>query len=114
MKKTIYETNYERLNNILSGRLDKMDFESLKLESKGFMDLHIDKIGPDRLAISHTYSQNGDRIADPDMELKIHRYDGTNYLEAMTYQDSFGYQEVYPEAKTTGTSPRYCQRAAGT
>ena len=32
-------------------------------------------------------------IADPDMEVKV--YPARRMAEAMTYQDSFGYQQVY-------------------
>ena len=97
MKKTIYETNYERLNKILGGLLDTMDFEYLKLKSKGFMDLHIDKLSDDMIAIAHNYRQNGDTIPDPDMQLRISRYNGRSFLEALTFQNSLVYQEVYPE-----------------
>jgi uncharacterized protein YqiB (DUF1249 family) len=74
-----------------------LDFEYIKLKSKGYMDLHIDKLTEDTIAISHTYRQNGDSIPDPDMELRIIRCNGKSYLEAMTFQNSLIYQEVYPE-----------------
>jgi uncharacterized protein YqiB (DUF1249 family) len=95
MKKTIYETNYERLNKILGGLLETMDFESIKLESKGFMDLHIDKIGENEISLTHYYKQNGDTCPDPDMQIKVHPE--MKMIEALTYQDSFSYQEVYPK-----------------
>lgn len=97
MKKTTYETNYERLNKILSGLLDTMEFEHVKLQSRGFMDLHIDRLTSDTIAISHNFIENGDVVADPDMQLRIIRCGNRNYLEAMTFQNRFMYQEVYPE-----------------
>jgi uncharacterized protein YqiB (DUF1249 family) len=97
MEKTIYETNYQRLNKILGGLLDTMEFDHVKLQSKGFMDLHVDKLTDDTIAIAHNYSENGDVVADPDMQLRIIRYHGKNYIEAMTFQNRFLYHEVYPE-----------------
>ena len=97
MKKTIYETNYERLNKILGDLLDTMEFEHVKLESKGFMDLHVDKISDDKIAIAHNYVENGDVIPDPDMQLRVIRCGDTNFLEAMTFQNRLMYQEVYPK-----------------
>lgn len=63
---------------------------------EGFMNLNLDILHrrPDRIiiAISHYYKQNGDMIADPDMEIAV--YPSREYAEAMTYQDTYGYQSV--------------------
>lgn len=66
------------------------------------MDLSIDFIrktddGAYIIAMAHNYIQNGDVMADPDMEIKI--YPETKMAEALTYQqDGLGiYQKVYPE-----------------
>ena len=49
-----------------------------------------------RIAISHYYKHpSGDMIADPDMEVRVNRK--TETAEALTYQDTYGYQEVYSE-----------------
>ena len=93
MKNSIYETNYNKLLKIL-GNLD-LNFEALKLKSGGFMDLGVDKLGEDKIALSHYYKQNGDMVADPDMIIKIHK--DLKMVEAVTYQDSFGFRAVYPE-----------------
>ena len=63
----------------------------------GYMDLNLDILHrtPDRIiiALSHYYKHSsGDMIADPDMEIAV--YQKQEYAEALTYQDSFGYQSV--------------------
>ena len=74
--------------------------ESGKSESPGFMDFNLDilqrKGNVLRIAISHYYKHpSGDMIADPDMEVMVNRK--TETAEALTYQDTYGYQEVYSE-----------------
>ena len=53
--------------------------------------------------MAHNYIQNGNVMADPDMEIKIHK--DLEVAEALTYQqDSLGiYQEVYPEPGKVNT-----------
>jgi uncharacterized protein YqiB (DUF1249 family) len=47
------------------------------------------------IALSHYYRhQSGDMIPDPDMEIAI--YPEIEMAEALTYQDTFGFQAVYP------------------
>ena len=74
--------------------------ESGKSEAPGFMDFHLDILQRKgdvlRIAISHYYKhQSGDMIADPDMEVMVNRKNET--AEGLTYQDTYGYQEVYAE-----------------
>ena len=74
--------------------------ESGKSEASGFMDFHLDILQRKgdvlRIAISHYYKHpSGDMIADPDMEVMVNRK--TETAEALTYQDTYGYQEVYSE-----------------
>ena len=74
--------------------------ESGKSEAPGFMDFNLDilqrKRDALRIAISHYYKHpSGDMIADPDMEILVNRKTVT--AEALTYQDTHGYQEVYSE-----------------
>lgn len=91
-------------------------FEAGKSKSGGFMDLNYDHLGtvkgftPDgskidpspmyearewnRIALSHYYRHpSGDMIADPDMEIAVYQ----DMIEALTYQDTYGYRRVYPE-----------------
>jgi len=95
--RTDYHIIYDRLQPILEALGDK-DF--VKLESKGFMPLSVDRLyceksGAIRISIAHNYIQNGDVMADPDMEIQV--YSDRKMAEAMTYQqDGLGiYQQVY-------------------
>ena len=74
--------------------------ESGKSVVSGFMDFNLDILQRKgdvlRIAISHYYKhQSGDMIPDPDMEIMVNRK--TETAEALTYQDTYGYQEVYSE-----------------
>lgn len=99
----IYQQIFKELVKIIN--LDELvNKQYLKFKSSGFMDLNFDFLRFDEqnrivIAISHYYKQNGDMIADPDMEIRIDpswlNYGGIT-CEALTFQDSFGYREVYP------------------
>jgi len=77
--------------------------EYLKLKSGIFMDLNIDHLShkdDDRsivISMAHNYIQDGDVMADPDMEVRI--IPSMQMAEALTFQqDSTGtYQQVYLE-----------------
>ena len=96
----IYQTIFKELNKIVD--LNKLqELEHLKFTSKGFMDLNFDFLRIDEqdrhiIAISHYYKQNGDMISDPDMEIRIDHSRNPPTCEALTYQDSNLYQEIYP------------------
>jgi len=65
----------------------------------GFMDLNLDVLirrgGWARIALSHYWKHpSGDLIADPDMELAVSFDDET--AEALTYQDTYTFDEAYP------------------
>jgi Uncharacterized protein conserved in bacteria len=47
------------------------------------------------LALAHYFELAGDLVPDPDMQIWV--YPSTKMAEALTYQDQFGYREVYPE-----------------
>lgn len=109
-----YELIYRELDNLLPGGVEKFCSDSekhVKLKAKGFMDLSIDVIswkeekGKEtfRIAMAHNFIQNGDVMADPDMEIRIHREQKT--AEALTFQlDSLGvYQVVYPQPEIVNT-----------
>ena len=75
--------------------------EYLKLKSGSFMDLNIDHLShkdDDQsivISLAHSYIQEGDVMADPDMEIRI--IPSLKMVEALTFQqDSTGtYQQVY-------------------
>ena len=105
MKKRIYETMYNKLVKLgiinQDGSL-KFD-EYIKLKSGIFMDLNIDHLShkdDDRsivISLAHNYIQEGDVMADPDMEIRI--IPSMKMVEALTFQqDSTGtYHQVYLE-----------------
>lgn len=104
MRKLIYQTMFEKLIKI--GIIDQNGHpvfkEHVKLVHKPYMDLSIDRLsseheGTIRISLAHNFVQNGDLMADPDMEIRI--YPALKAAEALTYQmDSLGiYQVVFPE-----------------
>ncbi|MFR6268841.1 MAG: DUF6908 domain-containing protein [Mediterraneibacter faecis] len=76
---------------VLRGEVDSKTFEA----GAGFMPLTIEQIGDNYIAISHYYEQNGDAMADPDMEFAYDNERKT--LQARTYQQDAlqRYDEVY-------------------
>ena len=89
---------YKRLTRVIPN-LYSIE-ESGKSEVSGFMDFNLDILQRNgdqlRIAISHYYKHpSGDMIPDPDMEILVNRK--TETAEALTYQDSYLYQEVYSE-----------------
>ncbi|RUS44987.1 DUF1249 domain-containing protein [Cohnella sp. AR92] len=93
--KCIYERIYDRLNRLTGGINEFVaEHRSLKLQSKGFMDLTIESFGYNgKLALTHYYLLNGDLVPDPDMEILVHPE--MKMAEALTYQDTFGFKTVY-------------------
>jgi uncharacterized protein YqiB (DUF1249 family) len=95
MGKTIYERIYERLEalGIDPARLP----ESAKSKASGFMDLNLDTLETTQetvvIALSHCFQQHGDLVPDPDMQIRI--YPSRRIAEALTFQDTYGYREVF-------------------
>lgn len=92
---SIPEQNYQFVmkmaGEVLRGEVDSKTFEA----GAGFMPLTIEQVGDNFIAISHYYEQNGDAMADPDMEFA---YDNDRKtLRARTYQQDAlqRYDEVY-------------------
>ena len=74
--------------------------EAGKSVVENYMDLNLDILhrGPDRIviALSHYYQHpSGDMIADPDMAIRVSPLDHS--AEALSYQDIWGYRQVYVE-----------------
>ena len=95
----IYEANYKRLKKLIPD-LDTLTVEThRKSKSGGFMDLSFEVLSrtTDQFtcAMTHYFEQNGDLIADPDMEIRV--VPSMKMIEALAYQDQFGYRVVYPE-----------------
>jgi uncharacterized protein YqiB (DUF1249 family) len=91
---------YSRLQQL--GILDEngiMQASYLKFQAPGLMDLHVDKLTENTISLAHNGKQNGDVMADPDMELRINT-EG-HMAEALSYQNDYMgvYQVVYPEPR---------------
>lgn len=69
--------------------------EHVRAKSGSFMDLVVEKVGENEFSLTHYYEQNGDLIPDPDVTVRVH--ENMKMAEALTYQDSFGYQAIYIE-----------------
>lgn len=112
----VYETIFKRLVTI--GIIDsegRPQFgEALKLKSNGFMDLNLDMLFEEddkyTIAMAHNYIQNGDVMADPDMEIRIipsmkmaealsFRQDGGIPINQHVYEEVDGKTMVYPMIK---------------
>jgi len=112
----VYKTIFKRLKAIgIINSEGKPTFdEYLKLKSGGFMDLSLDMLyqedGSYIIAMAHNYIQNGDVMADPDMEIKIipgmqmaealsFRQDGGIPINQQVYAEIDGKKMVYPQVK---------------
>ena len=93
----IYETIYKKLNKL--GITELTEYK--KFKNPPYMDLSVDILDDTaeckKISMAHNFIQNGDVMADPDMEICIHPK--LKMAEALTYQlDSLGiFQRVYPE-----------------
>ncbi len=97
------ETGIRDIHSRIYGKLLKVIPDLLTIPEhgksivKGYMDLNLDILHrrPDRIviALSHYYKQNGDMIADPDMEVAV--YPQRETAEALAYQDCYSYRRVY-------------------
>lgn len=95
-RRTQSQLNFARLEAIAPHIMDKR-YRHATLSADSFMDLSIEWIGDDRLAMAHYGKQNGDLMADPDMELIVD-FDKKEVLPATYQNDYLGvYQEVYLE-----------------
>lgn len=83
IESSIERANYLNLESIAKPILND-NANYMKLSSPHCMDFNIERISENRIAISHYYEQNGDMMADPDVELIV---DNDNkILIPMTYQ----------------------------
>ena len=100
----VHETIFKRVVTI--GIIDSEGrptfTESMKLKSDGFMDLNLDRLYDDgddfTISMAHNYIQNGDVMADPDMEIRI--IPSMKMAEALSFRQDGGIpinQSVYTE-----------------
>jgi len=71
----------------------------MKFQSDGLMDLNVDRLDKNMIALAHNTVQNGDVMADPDMQVVI--FPQIKCAEALTFQNDFLgiYQQVYNDDK---------------
>lgn len=98
MSKNVYNSIFQKMKQI--GILNKegiMEAEYLKFTSNGLMDLNVDNLLHNHIALAHNGLQNGDVMRDPDVEVQI--YPEKQQAEALTFQNDYLgiYQVVYPE-----------------
>ena len=91
MDHSIERRNYEMFEKIANPLLTNSAYY-MKFGTPNYMDLNIEIIGDDRLAMAHNYVLNGDVMADPDVEFTVDRKNRMLYPQ--TYQqDSLQYFE---------------------
>ena len=98
MRRNVFEMIYARLQQI--GILDEngmMQADYLKFQSPGLMDLNVDRLTGDTIALAHNGKQKGDVMSDPDVEVRINR--PGKMAEALTFQNDYLgiFQQVYSE-----------------
>ena len=96
----VYELIYKKILKLVPHLFTLKIGTGLCSKAGSYMDLHLNILQKEDnfivIALSHTYLKNGDKVADPDMEIKV--YTGDNKMaEALTYQDYICYQVVYPK-----------------
>ena len=88
----IYEQNYKNISLLINDILtNKRDY--IKITRSGYMPLTIELLNKTSeyivISMTHYYEQNGDLMADPDMEIQIYPTKSEAY--ALTYQqDNLG------------------------
>lgn len=91
MDHSIERRNYEMFEKIASPLLTNSAYY-MKYGTPNYMDLNIEIIGDDRLAMAHNYVLNGDVMANPDVEFTVDKKNRMLYPQ--TYQqDSLQYFE---------------------
>lgn len=105
----MYGRMYKLLDSICPKPLHELEpGDNFKLKSDGYMDFNIDVLyrheeGDLVAALSHYHEQDGDMMADPDMQILIDQKNGN--IQAATFQQDGwggGYREVFhnfPETK---------------
>jgi hypothetical protein len=100
MRRTVYESIYSKLQQIgIIDKSGKMQATYMKFKSPGLMDLNVDNLLNNRIAIAHNGIQNGDVMADPDVEVEINAE--KQEAEALSFQNDYLgiYQTVYEDEK---------------
>lgn len=83
--KTVAHQNYEAImefaSDVLTGKVQYAKYDA----GECFDKLSIEQIGPNMIAMAHRFEQNGDLVADPDMEFEVDHEKKT--LDARSFQN---------------------------
>ena len=92
------ELNYRTFSRMFP-EIFNGEYRYLQMQSgPSMMPLHLEWIDTDVIAVSHTYTLNGDLMYDPEMTFRVNREKGT--LEPLSFRQDGSlpiHQEVYPE-----------------
>jgi len=95
------------INQDLEGFMESFN-DYIKIKNEGYMDLNIDKLTDNRIALSHYYKHpSGDMIPDPDIEVIVDTERKIVYPVA--YQDTYGYSVAYEydaNGEIVGVNPK--------
>jgi uncharacterized protein YqiB (DUF1249 family) len=98
MQRNVYEMIYVRLQQMgIINENGIMHSDFMKFTSPGLMDLSVDRLIENTIALAHNGIQNGDVMADSGVVVRI--YPETKIAEDLTFQNDYLgiYQEVYSE-----------------
>lgn len=109
----------QRFNNILNTiTIDLADpagpGESARTydNNEVYQAAYVERIGEDRYSVAHYYTENGDRIADPDIEFIKH--DGKWYPAACQQRTGWTCSEPRLVQRTLSAAARLCARRSTT
>jgi len=100
MSKNVYNSIFQKMKQI--GIIDAngvMQHSYFKFTCEGLMDLNVDNLLQNRIALAHNGIQNGDVMADPDVEVQV--YPEKQEAEPLSFQNDYLgiYQQVYDDGK---------------
>lgn len=118
-KRDRFSMNYKHLVELIPDLIERLESGEMvygKSQLTGYMDFNIELLDKDAtgyyVAISHYYTQNGDMIADPDMQILVNVKNQT--VEALEFQNSMYFRKVYDntsDRKLVNTKEKRSQNA---
>jgi hypothetical protein len=93
IENSIEHRNYELFEQIAQPLLTK-DAYYIKYTTPGFMDLNVEIIEENRLAMAHNYELNGDLMADPDIEFTVDKENRLLYPQSYQQDNLQFYERV--------------------
>ena len=93
IENSIEHRNYELFEQIAQPLLTN-DAYYVKYTTPGFMDLNVEIIEENRLAMAHNYELNGDLMADPDIEFTVDKENRLLYSQSYQQDNLQFYERV--------------------